>query len=183
MAYVKKTNNANYSKRYTDQFRADAVEAYRALKSQGTPNAENLIAAEFGCSRASVTAWFRADREARRLGLTRPNRKPNKPKTAATATHSTHPHVALVDADLAEARREAYVVADVMADEAVSDHSTGGIHPTLTAYEDAAERYDHQKRVVDTLQEELTVHGGKLAELEQARDTAKKALQEIVNSL
>lgn len=177
--YVKKTKNNNYSKRYTDQFRADAVEAYKSLRAQAVPNAEQRIAEEFGCSRASVTAWFRADREAARLGLKRPNGHRSTP----------HPHV-VKDAPVVRvkppvdaAREEARMVAEVMADEAVSNHAGGGIHPTLTAYENAAERYEHQRSIVDTLHAELAVHTERLAELETGRDEAKKALQELVNSL
>lgn len=168
MSYVKKTKNANYSKRYTDQFRADAVWKLKMLKATGIPNAEQRIADEFGCSRASVATWFRADREAQRLGLKGPN-----------GSRPVHPHVEPVTA----AREEAAMVAEVMADEAVSDHSRGGIHPTLTAYEDAAEKYEHQRSIVDTLHAEIAVHTERLAELERSRDDAKKALQELVNSL
>lgn len=177
MSYQKKTTNKNYSKRYSAQFRADAVEAYRNLRAEDVVNAEGRVAEEFGCSRASVTAWFRADREARRLGLRPP--VASRTEESSWARSFVHPHVA---PDVA-ARNEAVQLADVMATEAVSDHSTGGIHPTLTAYENAAEQYDHQRGIVDTLHAELSVHSERLAGLETTRDEAKKALQEIVNGL
>lgn len=156
-----KNKNGKFGNRYSDQLKAEVVALVRKLQAQGVKGAVGKVAAEYGVSYPSVTDWVR---QANRNELKRP---------------TPHPHV---EPEVA-ARNEAEDLAEVMANEAVSDHSSGGIHPLLTAYEDAAEKFDHQRTIVDTLHAELTVHTERLADLEREKDSAKKSLQEMVNSL
>jgi transposase-like protein len=170
MASKKKSNPANrkFANRYPDATKAALVARVEEMKAQGQTGALHRAAREFGVSYPSATDWYRrAKNGSFHSTAVSSFEGRNKPKPDATRA----------------AREEAEAVADVMANEAVSDHASGGIHPMLTAYEDAQERYDHQRTVVDTLHAELSVHSDKLAELERSMNDAKKALQEIVNSL
>lgn len=164
----KNPENRKFANRYPDATKEALVARVDELKSQGVHHgALHRAAKEFGVSYPSATDWYRRAKAAPRAAQWM--------RENATLEHVSDPAT--------EATNEARELADVMAAEGVTDHSRGGIHPLLTAYEDAHERYDHQRSVVDTLHSELSVHSDKLAELEKAMNDSKKALQELVNSL
>lgn len=171
MTRKKNTDNRKYANRYSDATKAALVARVDELKAQGVVHgALHRAAKEFGVSYPSATEWYRRAKAHVRAAEWIVENVPvrNRERVADPTT---------------EAANEARELADMMATEAVSDHSRGGIHPLLTAYEDAHEKYDHQRTVINTLHAELSVHSDKLAELERSMNDAKKALQEMVNSL